>query len=131
MLKNQRLLAPQQFAIIEVFTSLTCPHCPHAKKVALKVSKDRDDVKIVETSIATKQGQKRSRSFQIRSVPTLIITGPGSDENIGYVGTPSENQLNKMINIALGKEEWKQENNESFFQKVAKKLKIKMKGDET
>jgi glutaredoxin len=114
-----------QTAKIEVFTSPTCPHCPHAKKAAFNIKKKRDDVKVIETSTHTSRGQKRSRNLQIRSVPTLIITGPGTDENIGFVGTPSESQLNKMLDIAIGKKNWDEpEKKEGIFSRL-KKIKIK------
>ena len=115
-----------QIAKIEVFTSPTCPHCPHAKNAAFNIKKKRDDVKVIETSTATHKGQKRSRNLHIRSVPTLIITGPGTDENIGFTGTPSENQLNKMIDIALGKKTWDEpKKKQSIFSKL-KNIKIKL-----
>jgi len=114
-------------AKIEVFTSPTCPHCPHAKKVVQELSKEREDIKFIETSTATHKGQKRSESLGVRSVPTLFIKGPGYPDRIGYVGTPSKSQLNKMVNIALGLESWEEEKKESFFSKISKRINIKIK----
>jgi small redox-active disulfide protein 1 len=91
---------------IEVFTSPTCPHCPAAKKIAQKVASNREDVKVVETSTYTKDGQHRAREFDVRSVPTLFVTSQDNPDRIAFVGVPGENQLNRMIDISLGKEEW-------------------------
>jgi len=112
---------PQLRVKIEVFTSPTCPHCPHAKKAVADFAKDRKDVKFVETSTYSSAGQKRAANYGIRSVPTLIITGPGTAERIGYVGTPSKNQLERMTNIALGKDEFPQQ--ENIFTKIMNKFK--------
>ena len=110
---------------IEVFTSPTCPHCPHAKKAAAEFAKDNDEIKVVETSTATNEGRKRSQNFGVRSVPTLFITGPGTNERIGFVGTPSQSQLRKMANIALGEENWP-EKQPGFFSKLFSRIKIKV-----
>ncbi|MBT3463647.1 hypothetical protein HOD20_06250 [archaeon] len=112
-------------AHVEVFTSPTCPHCPSAKKIAKEVCDKREDVKFLETSTMTSKGSKRAQKFDVRGVPTLIITGPGTNERIGYVGTPSKDSLNNMINIALGKEKWKEK--KSILDKISKKLKINFK----
>lgn len=110
---------------IEVFTSPTCPHCPHAKKAAAEFAKDNDEIKVVETSTATNEGRKRSQNFGVRSVPTLFITGPGTSERIGFVGTPSQSQLRRMANIALGEENWP-EQEPGFFSKLFNRIKIKV-----
>jgi len=108
-------------AKIEVYTSPTCPHCPHAKKVVGEFAKDNEEVKFVEVSTATHDGQKRAQRMNIRSVPTLVITGPGTSETIGYVGVPSNNQLKKMIDIALGKDDF-EEAQETGFKRFLKKI---------
>ncbi len=110
---------------IEVFTSPTCPHCPHAKKAAFDFAGERDYVKVVESSTATSKGKKRADNFGVRSVPTLFITGPGTPDRIGFVGTPSQKQLEKMTKIALGKENWPEE--KGLFSRIAEKLNIKIK----
>ncbi|MEM3373916.1 MAG: thioredoxin family protein [Candidatus Woesearchaeota archaeon] len=109
---------------VEIFTSPTCPYCPHAVKLAKELLKERNDFKIVETSTGTYEGRKRAENFDVRSVPTLFITGPGTQERIGYVGVPSKNTFNKMLDIALGKEKWpEQEKKESIFSRLFNKLK--------
>jgi len=110
-------------AKIEIFTSPTCPYCPRAVSVAQELKKERDDIKIIETSTYSAKGQKRARMLGVRSVPTMFITGPAYPDRIGYVGAPSKSRLNQMVNIALGIEEWKQP--ESLWSKL-KKIKIKI-----
>lgn len=73
------------------------------KKIAMKAARNKD-VKVIETSTYT--NRKRAEQLGIRSVPTLFITNPDYKEKIGYIGVPSEKQLNKMINISQGKEDW-------------------------
>ncbi len=112
-------------AKIEVYTSPTCPHCPHAKKVADEVAKNRDDVKVIEISTGTKNGQKKARNNNVRSVPTIFVTSSEIEDKIGHVGTPSKKSLNKMIDLSLGKEEWPE--HKGLFQIILDKLKIKIK----
>jgi protein-disulfide isomerase len=109
-------------AKIQLFSSPTCPHCPHAKKAIMNVLKKRDDAKLIELSTATQVGRKKANLYGVRGVPTLFVSGPGHEERIGYVGVPSTDGLNKMINISLGKEKW--EEKKSLFQKL-KNIKIK------
>ena len=94
-------------AKIEIITSPTCPHCPSAKNAAIEFAKD-NDVKVIETSTYSTKGQQRAQHLGVRSVPTMFITSPLNPERIGFVGVPSQRQLKKMVNIALGKEEWEQ-----------------------
>jgi thioredoxin-like negative regulator of GroEL len=84
-------------------------------------ARDRD-VKVTETSTYSQHGQKRAREFGVRSVPTLFITSTGNPERIGFVGVPSEKQLNKMINLSLRIEDW--EKPQSLLSKI-RNIKIK------
>ena len=95
-------------AKIEIFTSPTCPYCPRAVQVAEELGRERDDIKIIETSTYSHKGSRRAENLGVRSVPTLFITGPGYPDRIGYIGAPSKEKLGKMVNIALGKEQWEQ-----------------------
>ncbi|MEM2139088.1 MAG: glutaredoxin domain-containing protein [Candidatus Woesearchaeota archaeon] len=109
---------------VEIFTSPTCPYCPHAVKLAKDLLKEGYDFKLVETSTGTYEGQERAKSLDVRSVPTLFITGSETQERIGYVGVPSKQSFIKMINIAEGKEKWpEQEKKESFISKIFNKFK--------
>lgn len=105
---------------IEVFTSPTCPFCPKAVEVSKAIAKEMPEVKVIETSTGTEKGRKRAEANEVRSVPTLFITGTGYPDRIGYIGAPSHDKLKKMVNIALGKEEWKEQ--EGLFSRIIKKL---------
>ena len=105
---------------IEIFTSPTCPHCPNAKKAVMKFAEGKDFIKVVETSTATNDGQRRARTYDVRSVPTLFITSQNYPDKIGYVGVPSDNGLKKMTDIALGKTGWDEGKKEGLFSRIAK-----------
>ena len=109
---------------IEVFTSPTCPHCPSAKMLAMQVQKERDDVKVIETSTATKQGSRRADLMNVMSVPTLFVKGPHFDR-IGFRGTPSKDKLLEAIDISLGLKEW--EKPKTFVEKIKNKIPIKIR----
>ena len=112
-----------EHAKIEVFTSPTCPHCPKAKANVDEFAKGRDDIRIIHTNTGTSDGARRAQQFDVRSVPTIFVTGPGYPDRIGYIGVPSKDRLGKLVDIALGKEEWKEE--EPVLKKIADKLKIR------
>lgn len=86
---------------IEVFTSPTCPHCPRAVKLAKEIEAERDDVKVIETSTGTMSGHKRAETFNIMTVPTVLVKGPKHDI-IGFRGPPMKKELNHAIDISLG-----------------------------
>ncbi len=109
---------------IELFTSPTCPHCPPAKMLAQKVAKERDDVKVVETSVATKQGSKRAKTLNVMSVPTVFVKGPEFDR-IGFRGLPPKDKLVEAIDISLGLKEW--EEPKGFFERIKEKIPINIK----
>jgi hypothetical protein len=89
--------------------------------VAKELAKERDDIKITETSTASNKGKRRADHYNIRSVPTLFVTSPNYPDRIGHIGTPSKKALNKMVNIALGIEDW--EKQEGLFSHLIKKIK--------
>ena len=105
---------------IEIFTSPTCPHCPSAKKAVMRFAEGKEYIKVVETSTATHDGQRRARQNGVRSVPTLFVTSSAYPDKIGYVGVPSDKGLRRMTDIAAGVEEWKDEKKEGIFSKIAK-----------
>jgi predicted DsbA family dithiol-disulfide isomerase len=90
-------------AKIYLFTSPTCPHCPPAKKFMQNFKSSRDDMDFQEFSTITAEGQKKADQYDIMSVPTFIIRGPGYQGNIGLRGVQSAESMNKYIDIALGK----------------------------
>ncbi len=106
---------------IEIFTSPTCPHCPPAKKLALQVAKERadDNVKVVETSIMTKEGSEKAQSLGVFGVPAIFVKGPKFDR-MGFRGLPPKQKLLDSIDIGLGKKEWKE--SKSLLQSIKEKL---------
>lgn len=109
---------------IEIFTSPTCPNCPSAKNLVREIGKEIDDVKVVETTTATKQGSRRARSLNIMSVPTIFVTGPEFGR-IGFRGLPPRQRLLDAIAIAKGEKKW--EEPKSLMQKLKEKIPIKTK----
>ncbi len=61
-------------AIIELFTSPTCPHCPPAKKALVETAR-KAGVELTEYSTATPQGIQKAREYGVASVPTAIVVG--------------------------------------------------------
>lgn len=109
---------------IEVFTSPTCPYCPSAVKLAKEVEKERDEVKVIEQSTATKEGNRRAKLLNVMSVPTVFVKGPEFDR-IGFRGTPPKDKLLEAIDISLGLKEW--EPPKSFLEKLKEKIPINIK----
>jgi predicted DsbA family dithiol-disulfide isomerase len=108
-------------ATVYLFTSPTCPHCPGAKRFIQDFKKTRDDFNLIELSTMTHEGGKKAAHFDVMSVPTFIIIGPGYDGNIGLRGVQSNNSMNKYLDIALGKRSI-DEPNKGFFVSLLKKL---------
>lgn len=108
-------------ANVLLFTSPTCPHCPSAKAIAEKVAKSRDDVRLRLIVSGQPGAERLFKHYDVMSVPTFIIRGPGYPHNIGLRGTQSEGTLNKYIDIALGLKE--PEVKKSFFEKLMEKIK--------
>jgi predicted DsbA family dithiol-disulfide isomerase len=90
-------------AKVYLFTSPMCPHCPPAKKFIQNFKSTRDDFDLIELSTITHEGQKKAEQFDVMSVPTFIIRGPGYNGNIGLQGVQSTEVMNKYIDVALGK----------------------------
>ncbi len=89
-------------ATIEVFTNLTCPHCPPAIKLAREIKQERNDVDVVETVINYESGAERAAAFGIMSTPTILIYSENSDP-LAFRGTPSKENLINAVNASLGK----------------------------
>lgn len=102
---------------ITVFTSPTCPHCPSAVKLAQKIGAQKDEVKVQIASTATPEGIMLARKFEIFSVPTIFVKGDGHPEILAIKGTPSEEKLNELIDISLGKKKI-EEPKPGFFKKL-------------
>ncbi len=89
-------------AKIYLFTSPTCPSCPPAKNFMSEFKKERDDAVFSEYSTITSEGRKLARKFNVMSVPTFIIIGPGYPTPIGLRGIQSTKSMNKYIDMSLG-----------------------------
>lgn len=92
-------------ATVEIFSSITCPHCHGAIKIVEEVKKERNDIEIIKHIINEEEGFERAKLFEITSVPTLIIKSPIS-EYIGIRGLFSKKGLNKAIDVSLGKDQF-------------------------
>ena len=100
---------------IEIFSSLTCPHCPGAIKLVEEVNKERNDIEVIKHIISDSEGMQRAKELEISSVPTIIIKSPQS-EYIGLRGLFSKKGLNKAIDVSLGIDKFKED--KSFFEKI-------------
>ena len=104
---------------IGVFTSPTCPHCPGAKELVKKLSKERDDVIFEEYSSMTSIGRKEAAIQGITSVPTIFVKGPWHHETIAFRGTPSKERLISAIDITQGRKKIDElDGKENFFSKI-------------
>ncbi len=112
-------------AKILVFTSPTCPHCPHALRLAKDIEKERADVRVTEISTGTFFGKRKAEQMDVMAVPTLFVKGPGYPQNIGLKGIPSRKGLTKAIDISLGLAEW--EEPKGLFRSILDKLPLKIK----
>lgn len=91
-------------AELYVFSSPTCPHCPTAKAIAQEFAENRDDVLFKDVLSGTAGAQKLFKKFEVVSVPTIVIRGPGYPHNIGLRGAQGKDVLTKYVNMALGRE---------------------------
>jgi thioredoxin 1 len=112
--------------LIEVFTSPTCPHCPSAKKVVEEVFSERGDVIMREMNSVNLEVQSKMQEFQISSVPTIFIKGPGHGEILAMQGTPSKERLMELIDLSQGKKNLEEvSKKKGFFESLfGKKIKL-------
>lgn len=83
MKRRQDILTPKPPAVIEVFTSPTCPHCPRALEMARQLAMEMTGVQVVEQSTATPQGYAKAALYGVQAVPTVFINGKRA-----FVGAP-------------------------------------------
>lgn len=93
----------QEKSRIGVFTSPTCSHCPGALKLAKEISKERNDVRVEEYSLATSVGKKMAVLHQVHSFPTIFVQGPAHHETIAFRGSPSRDKLRTAIDVTQGR----------------------------
>lgn len=83
MKRQQDILTPKPPAVIEVFTSPTCPHCPRAITMAKEVAMQMPGVQVVEVSTATPQGYAKAALYGVQAVPIIFI-----NRKRAFVGAP-------------------------------------------
>lgn len=110
-------------ATVLLFTSMTCPHSPNAKKIFDQIKNERVDADFHNLVVNKPEDQQMAKRFNIMSVPTFVIYGPEHDAPMGLAGVQSGETLHKYIDIALGKREEEQETKrpkKSVFKKLFK-----------
>ncbi len=85
-----------------LFTSPTCPHCPSAKRFGKEYFADKDDVEYYELDATDPRSSEPAQFFQVQSVPTFILVGPGQETSIGVSGTPSSEHMDKVLAMVRG-----------------------------
>ena len=77
MKKQQEAATPKKSAVIEVFTSPTCPHCPMALEMAqVLASRVSDiDIRVEEISTAIPQGMAKAAMYNVQAVPMVFVNG--------------------------------------------------------
>jgi glutaredoxin len=113
-------------SIIEIFTSPGCPHCPNAVKVVKEIEGEREDFIFREFNTFYPEGKERAKQFEVSSVPTIFVRGPGHDEILAITGTPSKGKLNELIDLSQGKKSLEEVSKEKgFFESLfGKKIKL-------
>jgi thiol-disulfide isomerase/thioredoxin len=87
-----------------VFVSSHCPHCPKAVSVARKVIPEYSghDVRLRKIRLKTSEGKKLSDEYDVRVTPTTFILNGEGKVTKKMTGVPSEGDLKKEIEKALG-----------------------------
>lgn len=111
-------------AKVLLFTSPTCPHCPNAKKFIYNFKNERKDFELIEYSTLSHEGQKQAKKYDVMSVPTFIIKGPGFPDPIGLIGVQSNKTMNKYLDIALGYKTLEDFKKPTLREKLSNGLKI-------
>jgi len=104
-----------------LFTSMTCPHCPVAKKIFEEVKASRIDAAMHVVQMHTEQGQTLAQEFGVRSVPTTIFYGDGHQAPMGLVGAQTAEVLEKYIDIAVGKRVFDEQKKEFSLRNLFKR----------
>ena len=94
-----------QKAIVELFSSSTCPHCPRCISLLKELEQERTDIDPIYYSVTSEKAREKVQEYNIFSVPTFIITGPKITTKIG-LKSPSKEKLNEAIDISLGLKEF-------------------------
>ena len=85
---------------IEVYTSPTCPYCPHAVKLLDEIAPSfGQNVTVEEVNSWSEEGQTRALKYGIMAVPTIVING-----KVRFVGVPKKDELVRAIREEVGRE---------------------------
>ncbi len=85
---------------IEVYTSPSCPYCPHAVKLLDEVAPSfGQKVTVEEINSWSEEGQTRALKYGIMAVPTIVING-----KVKFVGVPKKDELARAIREEVDKE---------------------------
>ena len=85
---------------IEVYTSPTCPYCPHAVKLLDEVAPSfGQNVTVEEVNSWSEEGQTRALKYGIMAVPTIVING-----KVRFVGVPKKDELVRAIREEVDRE---------------------------
>lgn len=102
---------------IEVFTRPGCPHCPPTYEF-IKNFAEKNKLNLKHINTMTTEGQLLSSKLGVISVPTIFLHSEIHPQRIGFRGKPSENDLNKAIEVINKKPE---EEKPSFFKRLFKR----------
>ena len=77
MNKQQIAATPKKSAVIEVFTSPTCPHCPRALEMAQILAAQVPDIniRVEEVSTDNPQGFAKAAMYNVQAVPMVFVNG--------------------------------------------------------
>ncbi len=85
---------------VELFISLTCPHCPSARKLVNEVISERDDLDVEEFIVNTPEGNNRAKELDIKSVPMIFLQGMGKKDVFVFTGTPSKGRFLEAVRLS-------------------------------
>ncbi len=93
---------------IEVFTSNTYPHCPAAARATKGLMEESPEIAAriswKEMNTSTAEGRRKAKSYDIRTVPTIILTNTKTGEKAGLAGAPSKKKYIEAIYKTLGEQ---------------------------
>lgn len=105
---------------IEVFTRPGCPHCPPASQFINNFVKGKD-IKVKHYNTLTQEGQILASKLGVMTVPTIFVHSDTHQQRIGFRGKPSENDLNRTLEIVSKEPEEEKEPKPSLLKKIFKR----------
>lgn len=112
--KHSHIMSEEIIGTGLLFTSLSCPNCPPAKKDFEQFKEERKDMELHSLGTNTPIGHKLAKKFGIMAVPTFIFYGPGHEKPMGLTGLQTLETLHKYADISLGKQNLEPEKKFSF-----------------